>query len=330
MMLSKTILLNRIGYEPFFDFVKFYAITCVLIGHVIPASMLNDIGYGLWAGMQVPLFVLIQAFHGLKKEHISFNIKKMMLRIVVPFVFVEILLFSYMALMGNYGISSLFYLFLKNGGMGPGSYFPWIYLQLAFIIPVISPYIRKPFAIWYVLLICEGFEILFSLLDFSESIYRLLCVRYFMLLYLGWRWVKEGIVVNYRTLTFAFISLFTVIYFEYFSVDDEPYFFTTRWKFHRWPCYYYVAVGGGILLYNAYKLMAKMEWLFRVMKLLAKCSYEIFLMQMVIIPIFPKFHFVSDYHLRFGMRVSLIFAISIIGGILYNRYYNILISRIRK
>ena len=64
---------NKSGYEPFFDFIKAYAILCVLMGHTIP--FLKETGYSLWYGMQVPLFVLIQSFHALKKESF-FSIKK--------------------------------------------------------------------------------------------------------------------------------------------------------------------------------------------------------------------------------------------------------------
>ena len=57
---------NKLGHEPFLDFLKAYAIICVLIGHTFP--LLNQSGYPFWAGLQVPIFVLIQAFHVLKNK----------------------------------------------------------------------------------------------------------------------------------------------------------------------------------------------------------------------------------------------------------------------
>ena len=77
------------GYDPFIDFIKAYAIICVLIGHTIPYSELW--GYGLWAGMQVPLFILIQSFHFFKREANSVSIKKIFNRVLLPFLVVEIL-----------------------------------------------------------------------------------------------------------------------------------------------------------------------------------------------------------------------------------------------
>jgi len=58
---------NTKGYDGFIDFIKAYAIICVLIGHTL-IPYLHDIGYCIWAGMQVPLFILVQSFHGYKKE----------------------------------------------------------------------------------------------------------------------------------------------------------------------------------------------------------------------------------------------------------------------
>ena len=80
------------GYDEFIDFIKFYAIICVIFGHTFP--LLDKIGYGIWAGMQVPLFVLVQSFHYLKKEKTKINIRKILGRIVVPFLIAEVLTFT--------------------------------------------------------------------------------------------------------------------------------------------------------------------------------------------------------------------------------------------
>jgi len=69
MFKAKTVSFNKTGYDPFIDFIKAYAILCVLIGHTLPFT--DYWGYGLWAGMQVPLFVLVQVFHGFKKDTIN-------------------------------------------------------------------------------------------------------------------------------------------------------------------------------------------------------------------------------------------------------------------
>ena len=53
----------------------------------------ENFGYGLWAGMQVPLFVLIQTFHFYKKEGTRLNIKKIIQRVLLPFVIIGLIEF---------------------------------------------------------------------------------------------------------------------------------------------------------------------------------------------------------------------------------------------
>lgn len=91
---------NKSGYEPFFDFIKAYSILCVLMGHTI--RFLKETGYSLWYGMQVPLFVLIQSFHALKKESYSFSIKKISKRIIYPFLLIQIIPTGYELISDGY------------------------------------------------------------------------------------------------------------------------------------------------------------------------------------------------------------------------------------
>ena len=93
------------GHDEFIDFIKSYAILCVIFGHTFP--MLDKIGYGIWAGMQVPLFILIQTFHYLKKErNFKINVGKILGRVVVPFVIAEILTFI-VAMLISFAASTL-------------------------------------------------------------------------------------------------------------------------------------------------------------------------------------------------------------------------------
>ena len=101
------------GYDPFIDFIKAYAIICVLLGHTIPGT--DKWGYFLWAGMQVPLFILIQTFHFYKKES-NLNIKKIFVRVIIPFVFISAVTFFLRVLQGDIGVKSLIISGLANGG----------------------------------------------------------------------------------------------------------------------------------------------------------------------------------------------------------------------
>ena len=135
--MNKVITFNKTGYDPFIDFIKAYAIICVLIGHTL---FLHDYwGYGLWAGMQVPLFVLVQAFHSFKKETPDFNLKKILLRVILPYVVVQSIALIFLFCKDPSGI----YSFVGSGGAGPGSYYPWIYIQIALLLPFVKNLIKK-------------------------------------------------------------------------------------------------------------------------------------------------------------------------------------------
>lgn len=306
---------NTQGYDPFIDFLKAYAILCVLLGHTFP--YLDKIGYGVWAGMQVPIFILIQAFHALKKDSPKLNFTNIIKRIFIPFAITTsitiAIIFALKMIGGGYELN--FNVLCARGGVGPGCYYPWIFLQIAILLPLIRPLLDKGSRLQQIIIaivVCEIFEIAESMIGIPEHIYRLIAVRYFFLIYLAWIWIKDGIVLNAKTFAFSFISLMFIIYFEYFSINDEPWFFSTSWKFHRWPCYYYVSTLLCYVLYCVYKHVSKIRIFNKATYILAKCSYEIFLIQMAMIAIIPNF--------GMGWMVLIIFS-SIIGGYYFNKLY---------
>lgn len=336
--MNKVITFNKTGYDPFIDFIKAYAIICVLIGHTL---FLHDYwGYGLWAGMQVPLFVLVQAFHSFKKETPDFNLKKILLRVILPYVVVQSIALIFLFCKAPSGI----YSFVGSGGAGPGSYYPWIYIQIALLLPLVKKWIdknrnNKTKVLITFLLICESFEILFSVIDLPDRIYRLLAVRYIFLLYLAWLWVKDGIIINRLTIFLSVLSFIAIVYFEYFSVDDEILFYKTAWKYHRWPCYFFVANGGGYLLRMVFELLKNSLFAMKIIKLLAKCSYEIFLIQMLVIYVYPD-SFINELLLMGGidnhlllifiqliLKIIIVFTLSIYVGYYFNLYYNRIVNK---
>lgn len=338
MIEAKTVSFNKSGYDPFIDFIKAYAIICVLIGHTLPSH--DYWGYGLWAGMQVPLFVLVQAFHSFKKDIPNINLKKIFLRVFLPYILVQSIALLYLLNID----STKLYFFLLSGGAGPGSYYPWVFIQIALLLPIIKKWIDKnqkdkTKVFISFLVICESFEILLSIIDLPDGLYRLFAIRYIFLLYLAWIWVRDGIIINKRTTFLSFLSFIAIIYFEYFSVDDEVLFYNTAWKYHRWPCYYFVAVWGVYLLRILYELLCGRTYIMRSIRLLAKCSYEIFLTQMIVIYVYPSGYIkdmiiMSDFNNHFRVdllqqiiKMMVVFIFSILIGYYFNLYYNRLICK---
>ena len=214
---------------------------------------------------------------------------------------------------------------LKSGGYGPGAYYPWIYLQVAFLLPFFAKLLNripKTMSLIAFLILCESLEILLSVIDCPEWIYRLLAVRYLFIIYLGRIWAREGIKINWITIALSILSLTTIVYFEYFSIDDEPWFFNTKWKYHRWPCYCYVAYCFTALLNALWRKVEKYGFMNKCIKVLAKSSYEIFLIQMSVIWLFKytNIEILDNQYLQYCIWLVIVWGVSIGGGILVNKY----------
>lgn len=314
-----TIHFTKDGYDPFIDFIKAYAIICVLLGHTLPN--LKSWGYPLWAGMQVPLFLLVQTFHCYKKKENKINIKKLITRILLPFIIAETLIFVCLLFSGG-DINSILHRFAIGGGLGPGSYYPWIYLQFAILLPLFqtlfSKFSKKIISITFLSLAILA-EVVCAIVDLPNPIYRLLALRYLFLIYLGWLWVQDGVKINRVTVILSFLSFASIIFFTYFPRNLEPVFYNTTWYFHRWPCYIWVANLGIYMLYKFWKLSVKSNHLTNIVKKLARSSYEIFLVQMVLIGIGTKNMFAQNIgvgYVAFALWILFIILGSIVIGII--------------
>lgn len=295
---------------------------CVLFGHTFP--YLDQVGYSFWLAAQVPLFILIQTFHSYKKDTPKINIAKILSRVVLPFILCEFVVITIALCLGGGGIlKPLLIDGLQKGGYGPGSYYPWIYFQMAILLPLIYPILKKipeNALLWVFLVICEGCEIICSIVDFPDRIYRLLAIRYFFLIYFALKWIKKGIMPDWKMLILSLLSLATLIYFRYFSVNDEPWFYNTAWKTARWPCYYYVANLYVYMLYLLWSAINKNRIVSKCVKKTAASTYEIFLVQMSVIYLFhsDSLSVVPNSNLQFIIWFIIVWAVSIGLGIKIN------------
>lgn len=319
-----TITFNTKGYDGFIDFIKAYAILCVLFGHTF--LWLDKVAYGVWAGMQVPLFILVQSFHFFKKKDVKVDISRIMKRVVIPFVVVELLIFAASIAIGASDVNSLVSYGIRWGGYGPGSYYPWIFVQVALLLPLCGVLLKRSnplYALLVLLVVSELTEMLFSVMHLSDNIYRLLAVRYLLLFFFGWQWAKGNLKLNWATTVLAVISLIALGYFEHFSVDNEPWFYTTGFPFHRWPCYFWLTYGLIPLLYLAWNYIKSCKPIETAVKSIAGCSYEIFLIQMALIFLFKKedLGFLTGT-IQYIVWVAIIWTVSIWGGYHTKRLLN--------
>lgn len=126
---------NKKGYDPFIDFLKAYAILCVVFGHCFPTDCYQYILFQIWGDMQVPIFILIQVFHSYKKGvQPHFNFKSIFKRIILPFVVVQFGLVLLFCLFSSKGLRNILINCIVMGGIGPGSYFGYIFSLLCYYL----------------------------------------------------------------------------------------------------------------------------------------------------------------------------------------------------
>ena len=244
---------SKIGHDFSLDFVKGICILLVLLHHTTGEVFHQDSLFYIWGYPAVPLFLLIQVFHFLKYgyDKKGINLMKIWKRAVLPFLIVEVLIFvCYLILNPSVSWMSKFIDALYWGGKGPGSYYPWIYIQFALLLPLLRPLFRRlermQLAILFLLLSVAS-EVACSLLQMPEWIYRLLFLRYIFLFYLGYEIVEKGIVMNIVTVFLSMVSLVALYFFEVKGVDWSPWFHhTDGWNAFHWICYFYMVY---LLLY---------------------------------------------------------------------------------
>lgn len=288
--------LNNAGYDPFIDFLKGICIVWVVLTHSIPYEWQHLIGFPFWGAQAVPLFLLIQSYHYFKKETpSSINWAKLFKRIVIPFLIAQAIILA--SIFVNYYCFHSGYLttpimhWVKAGGDGPGSFYFWIYLQFALLLPCvgwIQSRIKIPSWGWFVVFIVasELLEILCSITNMPEWIYRLCAFRYIFLIYGGYLWAKEGIKLNWKTALLSVISIIAIYLLRYKQLTFEPWIFNTAWAYFHWFCYFWAMCG---LAYTTNILFKTGGGRFtQIIQYLGKYSYEIFIFQMLVFYFFPE------------------------------------------
>lgn len=277
------------NYDPFIDFLKGVCIVLVLINHCLSGAQEAHSLFQVWGRTAVPIFFIIQVFH-VYKNGFDFripNVRKLWKRIVWPFFAMQ-LLTAILVLTISQGVDLRAYLsyVLRMGGMGPGEYYLWVYLQFAFIVPMIAPVFKKMRPIPLLLLfigISQLFELLACLSNIADWPYYSLCfMRYAFLIYLGYVLVTNGFTLNKWTIGISIVSLIATCFLTYTCYDYEPYFFArTQWRYCHWICYIYISFLVIPLLKFLYERIKKYDKLSKIIKLLGANSYEIYLFQML-------------------------------------------------
>jgi surface polysaccharide O-acyltransferase-like enzyme len=208
------------------DGAKGVAIISVILLHSLPC--LYEIGSIFHIGQAVPVFLFITAyltstrFDGINKYFTRERIWKLIKNVLIPFL---VVLFIQLVCLAIDNRLPSFKSILKSGGVGPGSYYVWLYMLTWVIVPFIALMVRRV-PIWVsmfiMLLIAIGAEYIFVFLqkiEHIDALYRLLPIRYLIVIYLGCIWPLVDTRQKYILYALACVSGL-LIYVDLYVVNN--------------------------------------------------------------------------------------------------------------
>lgn len=183
------------------DYLKTFAIIMVIITHIFSYNEVAPLPviFPYLVEMAVPLFMIISGY----VNTISFTKKTaeelkagnwihyLCSRLCVIYLPFTLLYFSEIILMDRIqkrtiGLHEAIYVFL-TGGWGPGSYYIPMLTQFIFCFPILYYLVKRDLLKSSILILGVQFlfEIGVGILQFPESWYRLLLIRYFVFIWFG-------------------------------------------------------------------------------------------------------------------------------------------------
>lgn len=183
----------------YIDFLKVIAIIFIIITHD-PWSVSNGKLplFVFVVDMAVPIFMIVSGYnyangkHGvIKDEYKLCHILKRLKRFLLPYI---IVVFGEVVLLlviknKEYTVAALL-LDIVKGGYGPGAYYTPIMFQFVFLVPILW-YIYNRYGIYSIFIINLFYELLYTIMGFSEGIYQFCFIRYLFLVSLGFEMKKR-------------------------------------------------------------------------------------------------------------------------------------------
>ena len=275
------------GYDPQIDYIKGLCILFVVWTHCMNRGELSNILFPYWGDTAVPIFIIIQVFHYYKKG-VSVrmpSISKLWKRIMKPYIMMVSLMFIVQFFIYYDMTDGTFSPTLYWEKRGPGSYYIFIYVEMAFVIPLFAPLYRKFSTKWLLvifLILSQLVEIVCSLTHCPDNIYRITFFRYIFLIFIGYLLATKGLKLNKLTIIASIFSMSFLYLFAYKEIDMEPLFCThlSLWPLCHWVCYIYIAFFFlAFLKYTYSKLSTCYNCFMICIMRIGKCSYEIYLFQ---------------------------------------------------
>ena len=277
---------NKTTYDPQIDYIKGLCILFVIWTHCMNRGELRRILFPYWGDTAVPIFIIIQVFHYYKKgAGVRFpSLPKLWKRILRPYIAMAALMFLAQFFMYYNMTNGTFSPTLYWEKRGPGSYYIFIYLEMAYVIPLFAPLFRKLSTKWLLiifLILSQLVETVCSLTHCPDNIYRIIFPRYIFLIFLGYLLAEKGLKLNKPTIAAGIFSILFIYLFTYSRCDMEPIFCTNLvlWPLCHWICYIYIAYFFLAFLKYIYTKLTVFNHFISCIKNIGIYSYEIYLFQ---------------------------------------------------
>lgn len=313
------------------DYLKAISILMVIITHYDWAKKTSP-AFILFIDMAVPIFMIISGYNfamsyqkntdgTLPDMYSSENILPRVHRFLRPFFFIyiiELVLSVALDETLKYGAIETFF----RGGIGPGSYYVPLLIQLLLVFPLIFFFVKKS-AFWGVLtcgIINLLYEFVIVFFDVEKIYYRLCIGRYILLIAFGcYLFLHPDHKLKKRDLAIM-ITLGVIFILTRTSAD----YMIAKWElFPYWgPTAFPVAFYIFPLVIIAFRLFYHKQipgYTGELLALIGKASYHIFLVQMV------YYHFnlggaLMDKHWLFAIPYNVVVTVSV--GIAFYRVEN--------
>lgn len=280
-MLSK----NKKIYQ-IMDILKAFAILFVIITHTNFMNIYRrNIFCMFFINMAVPMFMLVTGFNysnsleNTKISEVKNIIIKRIKRLTIPFLI--ILCIEWIFNIGNIKSHHFLTAFI-NGGVGPGSYYYPVMLQIIVLYPIIYWTLRK-YNKYGLIGICGLqflFELICAIVNIDLYVYRILALRYLSPIALGtWLVVKKEKISENQLLLMEIIGInfITILICSNNTIDYYPFVY---WSKTSLLTYLYIFPIFAYLYYRFKDDEIKNKFI-NGFTYIGKSSWHIFLIQML-------------------------------------------------
>lgn len=289
----------------YIDELKGFAALSVVLLHTLPREALYTTGAYFHIWQAVPVFVFISFFLLLRKLDKCESIRKyycgyknVVFKVIVPFIVVQSMLIGTLLVQNN---GDEIVRLLKVGGLGPGAYYPYLYVQIWLIVPFLYYILRHRGGWLFVVILGVALNLLADRIPY-DRVYSSSVFRYLFLSVLAYWWKEKKVKLTWLIPA----SIISIIYLSTLNTVDYSLLVGQRWQSQQLPAFFYTLLFVYVFWYFNKFFSRKLFSFF------GKYSYEIFMSQMFFVAVLPKELFmVQESSLNYIMYVVVLLILSV-------------------